>query len=366
MFTPSRLSLARRRRGMTLVALSRAIGNAVKPRTLSAYERGDNVPTEDTLERLALALNFPRSFFDAPELADASVDGVSFRALTRMTAAQRDRSIAAGTFIIDVNNWITQRLNLPELDVPEILPAVMDPETAAKSVRASWGLGEHPIPNMVHLLEAHGIRVYSLCEDCEEVDAFSFWQDGTPFVCLNTNKTAEHSRFDSAHELGHLVMHRYGGKPSGRAEEHEANRFASAFLMPEADIRASGPSFPSFDALVESKKRWNVSVAALNYRLFKLDLISEWHYRELCIDVSRYGRKREPDPSPREHSLVLAKAFRLLREDGIARRDVAAQLNIHVEDLEALIFGLVLSAIEGSASDMPEPATPPERRLRSV
>lgn len=362
MFTPSRLTLARRRRGMTLVALSNAIDRKVKPRTISAYECGDNAPTEETVQEFARVLRFPREFFDAPELVDASVNGVSFRALTRMTASQRDAAIAAGTLVVALNEWLSERFSLPTEDIAEVLPAMIEPNAAAKLVRAHWGLGEQPIGNLIYLLEAHGVRVFSLTEDCEEVDAFSFWHHGTPFMCLNTRKTAEHSRFDAAHELGHLVMHRYGGSPRGRQEELEANRFASAFLMPREDVLASAPRFPSFESLVIAKKRWNVSVAALNYRLHQIDAISEWHYRELCIDISKYGRKREPNPSPREHSQVLAKAFNMLRHDGVSRADVARELCLHLEDLEALMFRLVTSGIDGGQ----EAESEPRGRLRLV
>src|SRR3546814_6566541 len=52
-------------------------------------------------------------------------------------------------------------------------------------------------------------------EDTKNVDAFSCWRNGQPFVFLNTFKSAERSRFDAAHELAHLVLHRHGG-PQGR------------------------------------------------------------------------------------------------------------------------------------------------------
>ncbi|MET9565773.1 ImmA/IrrE family metallo-endopeptidase [Streptomyces tauricus] len=74
-------------------------------------------------------------------------------------------------------------------------------------VRTRWDLGQAPAPNMVHLLEAHGVRVFSLPPDSLEVDAFAVWRSGVPFVFLHTLKTVERARFFAAHELGHLVMH---------------------------------------------------------------------------------------------------------------------------------------------------------------
>ena len=91
----------------------------------------------------------------------------------------------------------------------------MDPETAAEVVRAEWNLGEQPIPNLVPLLEVHRVRVFSLTQECREVDAFSLWLR-QPFVFLNTQKSAEHSRFDAALELSHLVMHGHHEIPPGQ------------------------------------------------------------------------------------------------------------------------------------------------------
>jgi hypothetical protein len=57
-------------------------------------------------------------------------------------------------------------------DDPE--QSVSHAETIAESLPNRWGLGERRAPNMVHLLEAHGVRVYSLAQECADVDAFSF------------------------------------------------------------------------------------------------------------------------------------------------------------------------------------------------
>ncbi len=77
-------------------------------------------------------------------------------------------------------------------------------------LRFEWELGYSRIPNMVHLLEAHGVRVFSLPEHLSDVDAFSFWWQGTPFVLLNTRKSAEPGRFDADHEQVIAVKHRWG------------------------------------------------------------------------------------------------------------------------------------------------------------
>lgn len=362
MFSPARLTLARLRRGMTKTTLAQSA--SVTPRIISAYESGDNEPSSKTIWRLAAALDFPVEFFYRDGIEPVGVHAASFRALSKMTASQSGAARAAGALCLELEAWIGERFTLPAPDVIAVDPALRDPEAGALMVRRDWGLGEMPIPNLIHLMEAHGIRVFSLAEECREVDAFSFWNEmGTPFVCLNTVKTAEHSRFDAAHELGHLVMHHGHSATRGREEEQEAQAFAAAFLMPSADIKSRVPHRLSWDQLIVAKKRWNVSAAALNFRLGKMGHITEWNYRELCIAISRYGRQHEPNPGQREHSQLLGKVFSSLREEGLSRSDIAKELSITQNDLDVLVFGLVVSSIDGGGQTT-ERATPRFRVVR--
>jgi Zn-dependent peptidase ImmA (M78 family)/transcriptional regulator with XRE-family HTH domain len=341
-FNPSRLTLARKRRGINKTKLAAKIG--VDLRSISGYEDGEYAPDDEPLSLIAKHLGFPREFFFGPDLSALRPDWASFRSLTRMTASQRDMALGSGALALHLNAWIERRFNLPAPAVPDFGPAC-EPEVAAAELRRQWGLGELPIANTVHLLESRGIRVFSLSIDAAEVDAFSMWRGDTPYVFLNTMKSAEHSRFDAAHELGHLVMHRHG-TPQGQDAEKEANAFASAFLMPRASVLAVSPYFTTVDRLIELKKNWNVSVAALAYRMHDLCCMSEWQYRNVMIDISRRGfRKSEPDPSPRETSKLFMKVMAALREDGVAKADIAEELKLPVQEIEELIFGLSITGI---------------------
>ena len=355
MFNARRLSLARKRRGMTKVRLAALTG--LSERILTAYESGENAPSDETLGLLARALGMPVEFFEGPDVESPSPDGASFRARTSMTASQRDAALAAGALAVELSDWINQRFELPQPNVPN-MRYVEDAEekvdsggaeAAAIAVRTEWKLGERPIRNMVHLLEAHGVRVFSLAEECKEVDAFSWWHGDLPFVFLNGMKSAEHSRFDAAHELGHLVLHRHG-EPHGRQAELEANRFASAFLMPRGSVLAAAPRHPTLRHLIQLKHQWNVSLAALVYRLHTVGVLSEWQYRQLYIELSEKGyRTTEPEPSARETSQVLNKVFAALRQEGTSKADVARHLRMPPRELDALVFGLVMTVVDGGA-----------------
>jgi Zn-dependent peptidase ImmA (M78 family)/DNA-binding XRE family transcriptional regulator len=344
-FTPSRLTLARMRRGITKSQLARLVGLSV--RSISAFESGEMEPSAKTLSEIAASLRFPTSFFSRGPVDRPPVTSASFRALTSMTAAQRNAAVAAGALAIELNEWLESRFNLPTPNIPTLRGA--SPEAAAEAIREHWQLGQRPIRNVIHLLEQHGVRVFSLAQECRQVDAFSLWRAGTPLVFLNTVKSAERSRFDAAHELGHLALHRHGGPHCrGRDAERESDVFASAFLMPRASVLAVAPRFATLDALLKLKKQWNVSVAALVHRLHAVGLLTEWHYRTLMVEISTRGyRTTEPETTERETSQILTKMFASLRARGVTRATLASELCVQSADIDALVFGLSFVSLPG-------------------
>lgn len=359
---PDRLRFARKRRGLTKTRLAGLVG--LTARSVQAFENGEKPPSEETLAALARALRFPVEFFAGEELDELLPNGVSFRSMSSLTAGRRDAALGAGRLAIELMAWLGERFTLPATNVPDV--SHHEPEAAAEAVREFWKLGQKPISNMVHLLEANGVRVFSLAERTKDVDAFSLWYGNAPYVFLNTFKSAERSRLDAAHELGHLVLHRHGG-PEGRQAEHEAQAFAGAFLMPRRDVLAVGPRIPSLTKLVELKKRWSVAVVALIHRLHRLELLTEWHYRSLCIEAAGLGyRTKEPNETARESSQLLAKVLTALREDGVGRAEVAKALSVHQSELESLVFGLVPTAVEGEGAERTGGKRRSERALRLV
>lgn len=350
LFNPARLTLARKRRGLTKIEFARQMGVAL--RSFEAYELGEYPPQKDATAKIASVSGFPAEFFFGDDLDEPMSDTASFRSMARMKSSQREMALSQGAIAIHLNGWLEHRFDLPLVDVPNLRDQ-RSPESAADAIRHHWGIGELPISNVIHLLEAKGVRIFSLAVDAREVDAFSMWKESTPFIFLNNNKTSEHSRFDAAHELGHLVLHRHGG-PRGREAEHEANAFASAFLMPRASVLAHAPRFPTVTTLVKLKRIWKTSVAALCYRLHAVGMLSEWQYRMLCIQISKNGfRTTEPNEAPRETSQVLPKIFAALHTEGMTRAGIARDLCIPQSELECLMFGLTMASIEGGRKGTP-------------
>ena len=343
-FNPKRLAIARRRRGMTKTDLASAIG--LELRTISAYEAGEFNPSSKAVADLSRILKFPELFFFGEDLHEPTPDTASFRAQSKMNAWQRDMALSQGALALHLNTWLEERFELPSPAIPD-LGRDQSPEAAAEALRREWGLGVGEIRNTVHLLESKGVRIFALSVKAKEVDAFSMWRGETPFVFLNTQKSAEHSRFDAAHELGHLILHRHAA-PQGRQAEKEADAFASAFLMPRASVLAHIPKFATVDVLVRLKRVWGVSAAALAYRFHTLKILSGWHYRTIYVELSKRGfTKREPEPAPHEASQLLAKVFSSLREEGITRQQVARELCVTTIELDDLLLGLAFGSVTG-------------------
>lgn len=338
MFNPTRLAVARKRRQLTKKAL--AIKAQVAQATLTRIENGDTTdPDNETVEALANALAYPIGFFYLDDCEPLSTESVSFRSLSTLTARQRDAALAAGIIAFLLDDWVTERFNLPAPDLLDLRDE--SPEAAAVALRNYWGIGSRPIPHMTKLLEAKGVRVFSLSENNKNVDAFSCWRGDNPYVFLNTFKSAERSRYDAAHELGHLVMHIHGASSGQRNVERDADQFASAFLIPRGDLISHIQRVSSLSQLIVEKQRWGVSVAALARTAFDAELMSEWHYRDLCRAMSTLGyRSKEPDPKPREESVLWKKVFETLWRDRLTKEHVAKELCLPPDEIESLLSGL--------------------------
>jgi Zn-dependent peptidase ImmA (M78 family)/DNA-binding XRE family transcriptional regulator len=355
MFNPARLSIARERRAMSKRGIAEKVG--LTPNTIHRYEEGAIVPSKESIAKLAAALDFPVSFFLGADIESPRRDNASFRGLASKSARIMDAALASGAMAYLFDDWVSEEYGRIETDLLDL--GHQEPVAAAKLLRQHWRVGDKPIENMVHLLEAKGIRIYSLAENTKEVDAFSVWRDDVPYIFLNRFKSAERSRFDAAHELAHLCLHKHGGSAAIYKDsliEREANAFAGAFLMPESDIRSicTRPIY-GVDDLLLYKKRWRVAASALNYRLHEIGVIRDSKRNSNYIEMSRRGwLKNEPESITREQSYFWQQVVDDLRQRGIMKFDIAERTGVPVQELEALLFGLAnMLSIDGSGQRTP-------------
>jgi Zn-dependent peptidase ImmA (M78 family)/DNA-binding XRE family transcriptional regulator len=369
-FSPSRLQLARERRGLTKDALARLCG--VSRRAVTDWENGkvDAPP----VARISIALGFPPEFFGLEDVDELPSGAVSFRALTSMTQRQVHRVLANAIMLREFVRWMEERFRTPPVDVPSAEDFAASesenepsPVQMATAIRVHWSIHVRPIKDLLSVLESRGVLVFGLADDDQDVDAFSFWQGGRPYIFVNASKSAERIRFDLAHELGHLVLHRGMATARNRRYELEANSFASAFLIPADGLLPQIVSRPSLADVMTLKKYWRVSAAAMAYRLHKLGRVTDWQYRSWMIDLTQRGyRTDEPDGLPREQSSLLRQVLTLARADGWTLDRISAHLGIPAADLTAAFLGLTPTALPGSGEPEADPTPAVRRHLRPV
>ncbi len=282
------------------------------PAALSQFESGAARPAAPTRKLLGDLLAVPTGFFELP-LLDTH-DGF-FRSLRRTSTADRRRARAIAHIAHDLVTCGNAAAHLPQPTLPhnptsESPGGLDEVERIAADVRVAWRVPRGPILDMVGLLESHGVVVIRLPLASADVDAFSLPFSDRPIVVLGADKNDRaRSRFDAAHELGHLVMH--GEDLWGLPEvERQAHRFAAAFLMPKQDIAVQLPPYPDWPRFFALKRQWQVSLAALLMRARVLGRISESDYLTAIKAASARGWRRiEPMPLGRPEQPQLLQAL---------------------------------------------------------
>ena len=343
-----RLKLARKRSGLSLRALSSAVGGIVSAQAIGKYERAEMMPSSTVVIALAEALEVPLSYLLSP--SRVSLERVEFRKLASTKA--KDRAAVEGEVLDRVDRYLQIEeilgLDITEQDGPDGAPyrinTVEAAEDAATSVRTAWNLGGGPIPDITELLEERGVKVFKWRLP-GSVDGLScrvrqVRGDAVPVVVCSTGKSSERQRFTIAHELGHLVL----DIPSTVPEERACQRFAGAFLAPGDElVREVGRRRLNFgfDELIAIKHIFGISAAALVMRLRDLGIITEATVRDIFSGIGRGWRTEEPRPLERTESPTRFRrlCLRALAENEISESKAAELLRLRVSEIEGIMAG---------------------------
>ncbi|HFI0402040.1 TPA: XRE family transcriptional regulator [Streptococcus suis] len=155
--------------------------------------------------------------------------------------------------------------------------------------------------NLLYCLEKSGIYISERLIN-GNADAYSAWsRNGRPFIVLGVGKSAVRRNFDLAHELGHLLLHNQVdfeelSKEELEEKEKEANQFASYFLLSRKQFLMDfenivGKRVSNPDQYILLKKRYNVSIQALEYRAYKLGLLTPQQNSYFYRQISKKGYK---------------------------------------------------------------------------
>lgn len=336
MFLGQKLRLARTFHGLTQKQLAETV--SVSHVLVHHLETGGRRPSDSVLQALSEALSVTPPFFDAPITDEFRDEDCHFRKRATTPVSVKSRVLAHGTLFNSLVMFIDESVALPERNVQQFdAGTAEDLERAAERCRMGWGLGlDSPITHMARVLENAGV-VVTRFEGHKKVDAFS--RPGARFVVvLNAEKgSASRTRWDMAHELGHLVLHA-GAIAGDPAQEDEAHRFAGAFLLPRSGFLREFPHMQrlAWDVIWRLKKRWSVSAAAIIRRAYDLGRIDAIAYRSAYKYLHYRGwAKDEPFEPELEHPELVRNALRFMQdEEGITSQRVANALGWTMPMLE--------------------------------
>jgi Zn-dependent peptidase ImmA (M78 family)/transcriptional regulator with XRE-family HTH domain len=349
LFEGERLRLARVALGLTLDQLGVKVG--ATRQYLNQLEQGSKLPTDEMVEALSAALSVTNGFFATPTRDGVRPEQCHFRKQRTTPISIVSQVLARGTLLDSFVSRLDHVLDLPEVSFPNIpVNSALDIELAAEATRNLWKLGTGPISSMMRVVENAGAVVSFFGGVSERVDALSIDRPRPMIIRSEAKPAACRLRFDLAHECGHLVMHR-GVETGDKETEGQANRFASAFLLPRSSFIHEFPRGRLIDwtAVFNLKLRWKVSAAAILRRAYDLRVISADQYRTGYIHLSKTGQKRKErydDHIPAEEPELLARALKALEDSspGAVRR-IAAEAGLG-SDMFANVAGLNLPAPE--------------------
>lgn len=330
-FSGERLRLARVFNGLSQAELGARV--EVTHASISQAENGVRQPSSPVVDRIAVTLGFDRTFFYRAMPSEFRDDECHFRRRKTTPLGVRNRVLASGTLFNELLALLDASVRLPAYSVPTIRAKTPEEiENAAERCRELWGLGlDAPIKNVARALERAGIVIARFAASAGKIDAFSRTGERGVIV-LNTDKgSTSRARYDKSHEAGHLVMHA-GVDALSEEREVEANRFASAFLLPRAAFAREFPRPVAgrlrFDErLIKMKIRWKASLAAIVRRAFDLKLITASQYEAAFKQYyARHLHRAEPAEPPDEPPELVPLAFDVLKQQGVTRDDVVQRL----------------------------------------
>lgn len=292
-FRGEQLRLARLAFGYSLDEVGIAVG--ATRQYIHQLETEAKTPSRELVTELSRALGVTPRFFTAPSRATVRPEQCHFRKQATTPASVTSQVLARGSILDALTEELDNRLELPPVNFPDTGVASLDEvEAAAEAAREHWGLGASgPITNMMRVVENAGAVVTYFAGVSDRVDALSMDRRRPIIVRSEAKQSLCRLRFDLAHECGHLVMHR-GIQTGDRATEDQANRFASAFLLPRAPFLHMFPRsrYLNWELIFHIKLRWKVSARAVLRRAFDLGIISSDQYRTGNIHLAKTGQTK--------------------------------------------------------------------------
>ena len=331
-FEPKRLKLARQLAGFTQNELGERVG--VSRQFINQLESG-RTPSGELRLALAAALLVDEHFFFKPLESELAHDDCNFRRLESSRIRDVEQVLAHASLLAELVRLLEEVVELPEPNFPHYKVQDGDSiERAAERARIHWGLtADQPIDSVIRVAENAGAVVVKFPGVAAEIDALSVGGSRPLIVRSSEKERPTRLRFDIAHEIGHLIMHQRRNRTDRNKAESEANRFASAFLLPRRPFLREFPSSRRLDwhAVFAMKRARKVSAQAILRRAADLQLIDAAQYRSGCVFISKKGYKRDEPYEPEEMEapeLLRIALITLQKANGLLPADISRTLSV--------------------------------------
>ncbi len=345
-----KIKQARLYRGLSQGELAEKLG--VTKQAVSKYEVGKSQLSTDIIALLPKTLGFPISFFTQNDTQsyDMSQSIIYFR--TKNISKRTREHLASKIQILDENIMVFYKkyIDFPEVNIPELKEYLGNNNSnynrdiirgVANEIRKLWQLGTQPIANLAYVLQSNGFILNKQYIDQDKTDGLSQWINNTPYIFTSANKgSAVRTRFDNAHELGHLLLHRNVtvDEQGSTAIERDADYFASEFLYPSSEFLKEISGYPiSLETFISLKEKWGISIQAIVRKCLDLELISDEKYIYFQKRISFKGwRKNEPldDVLPVEEPTLLKDATEVLIDNEVlTKQEILNEINIYSSDI---------------------------------
>lgn len=343
-FIGSNLRLARLFHELSLTELGDRVG--VSKQFLSRIENGAEAASPQLQASLAQELQVLPEFFYRADTHPIADEQCHFRRQLTTKVALRQAARARGEMLKRLIGVLDEHVELPSYQVKEADAQTAESiERAAESFRSLFGLGMGPLSSVTRIAENAGAVVMRVHGLAPEIDAISF-ATKRPLIALNGDgRSACRERFGIAHELGHFSLH-IGVLTGDRLTEAQANRFASALLLPRSalatEIRSAlrGTRL-NWGGLSQLKLRWGVSKAAIIFRARQLGLFTEEQARAGYVGLNRHGealKETEDHLIQNEEPEVIAESLKIMKEHfGVPEAAVAREMRVQPQLLQALL-----------------------------
>lgn len=317
------IKYARMANGMSLQELSEKIsflGFPTTKATLSNYENGKYIPSDDFLKILSQVLNTSKKFF----LNENNLDyDLSFFTVPSMV--DRKRQYLEAFISVELNRfgYIDKLLGISsewKKPVPRHLknPSWEEMEEIALQFRKDYGAGDYVLASVCGILERKGWHIFSLPDFCTKAMNISGYEyrTETPFILYQPDGYQDEMRIHLLKNVGYAYLE--GDTPE--ETEKLAIRFAYAVLLPaklaEYTYGKKRHALTDYELSI-GKRLYGIGKRYIVSRLWELHIIPDSIYNEFNIFINqKHDLKRSSglsdDPNffdmPTTYEMRLARA----------------------------------------------------------